>query len=255
MRPNPYVNMKQSSGCTLCGSRKQCGLRTLDGNEPGKSHQCLNDNVRSRILRRGEVLFESGGQTRVLAFVKSGTFKQSALTVDGCEQIVRFIGAGASIVSPRISESAVSYRTTALETSSVCEISESTLLEAQTPTGTVLRLVLDLLQEDVIDRDEHATMLGQKPAKARLAWLLQKISLQHASRGLDPSEFRLPMSRCEVANYLAMAVETVSRLFGDLERRGVICCDGRWVRVCCPDQLAEISGLNMSPAVLAKAVG
>ena len=39
------------------------------------------------------------------------------------------------------------------------------------------------------------------------------------------------MSRQEIANYLAVAVETISRLFSDLQRRGVLAVDRRFVRI------------------------
>jgi CRP/FNR family transcriptional regulator len=49
------------------------------------------------------------------------------------------------------------------------------------------------------------------------------------------------MSRQEIANYLAVAVETISRLFTDLQRRGVLEVDRRFVRILSLDALHELA--------------
>jgi CRP-like cAMP-binding protein len=51
---------------------------------------------------------------------------------------------------------------------------------------------------------------------------------------------RLPMSRSDIADYLAMAVETVSRTLTELRaRRAIAYCDARRVQICDREVLAR----------------
>ena len=64
-------------------------------------------------------------------------------------------------------------------------------------------------------------LLGRKTARERLAtFLLQE------RRQPDASELVLPMSRTEIADYLGLTMETVSRTFSAFVRDGLISLDG-----------------------------
>ena len=59
-----------------------------------------------------------------------------------------------------------------------------------------------------------------KSAQQRIAWFL--LSMAERS-GSDADDFvNLPMTRTDIADYLGMALETVSRAIGQLKRKGVI---------------------------------
>ena len=50
--------------------------------------------------------------------------------------------------------------------------------------------------------------------------------MQLLSLGFSHAEFRLPMIRADIVNYLGHAVETLSRLLHELEREGIIKVSG-----------------------------
>ena len=52
----------------------------------------------------------------------------------------------------------------------------------------------------------------------------------------------LPMSRRDLANYLGLAIETVSRLFSRLGELGVISVERKTVRILDPAKLRELAG-------------
>ena len=57
------------------------------------------------------------------------------------------------------------------------------------------------------------------------------LSQRFAHRGFSPNEFNLPMSRQDIAAYLRLAAETVSRAFSKLQRDALVQVDGRLVRI------------------------
>lgn len=70
--------------------------------------------------------------------------------------------------------------------------------------------------------------------------------LEHA--GYNGSEFRLSMSREDIASYLGLALETVSRLLTRLADDGVIAVERRRLRILDPAALAAAAGRNVAPA-------
>src|SRR5690606_25232690 len=71
------------------------------------------------------------------------------------------------------------------------------------------------------DRALHM-LLSKKSADDRIASLLTTIAARQQRRGLSNRIFRLPMSRYDIANYLGLAVETVSRIFTRFQQQGLI---------------------------------
>ncbi|MBS0175212.1 MAG: helix-turn-helix domain-containing protein, partial [Nitrospira sp.] len=57
-----------------------------------------------------------------------------------------------------------------------------------------------------------------RSAKERILWFLKAMS----RRSSTPDVLHLPMSRCDIADYLGMAHETVSRVFTQLKRSEII---------------------------------
>jgi CRP/FNR family transcriptional regulator, nitrogen fixation regulation protein len=63
--------------------------------------------------------------------------------------------------------------------------------------------------------EDHMLLLGRKTALERLAAFLIEMDSRHGKCGL----FELPMSRRDIADYLGLTLETVSRGFSELQNR------------------------------------
>jgi CRP/FNR family transcriptional regulator len=74
-------------------------------------------------------------------------------------------------------------------------------------------------------------LLSKKNADDRVASLLLSMSARHQRRGLSERVFRLPMSRYDIANYLGLAVETVSRIFTRFQQNEWLRVEGREVEI------------------------
>jgi len=78
----------------------------------------------------------------------------------------------------------------------------------------------------------HAERLAaDQPAEARLAAFLLNLSARIAGPGLVIDRFRLAMSRGDIASYLRLAPETVSRLFRRLQDDALMRAHGREIEV------------------------
>jgi len=69
---------------------------------------------------------------------------------------------------------------------------------------------------------DQVLLLGRKTARERIATLLIMLSSRETGRGRSDSPVDLPMSREDIADYLGLTLETVSRTFNNLRREGNI---------------------------------
>ena len=85
---------------------------------------------------------------------------------------------------------------------------------AEQPTGSILMLALKSLART----QSHLMLLGRRTANERMAALL----LDLAERQGDNKSVYLPMQRYDIADYLGMTFETVSRVLRSLKDQGLI---------------------------------
>jgi CRP/FNR family transcriptional regulator len=93
-------------------------------------------------------------------------------------------------------------------------------------------------------------MMGRQQAQEQLAIFLKSLADRYQRLQRDGTTLTLSMSRYDIANYLGLVVETVSRLFSRLEEMGVLEVNRKSVRICRPDLLAGLC--RSSPAAAAK---
>ncbi len=119
----------------------------------------------------------------------------------------------------------------AVETSFVCVVPWAAFngLCAQSP-GLATELLRLVAHAGARGR-ELLTLVRDKEALERVAGFLLNLSGRLQSRGVDHSEFRLSMNRDDIANYLGLRSETVSRCFTELERRGLVDVRAKRVRI------------------------
>ena len=94
--------------------------------------------------------------------------------------------------------------------------------------GGLRTQIIRLMSKDIA---ETATLAGDFTAEERLAAFLVGLSQRFRLRGFSPNEFNLTMSRRDIANYLRLATETVSRVFARFEKDNMIKVDRRAVHL------------------------
>jgi CRP/FNR family transcriptional regulator len=108
----------------------------------------------------------------------------------------------------------------ALDTASVCEFSYPELNRLASDHPELQERVLRLLSQDL----HHAYLMltNERTAEERLAAFLLEMANRQQDHGWSAHSLVLPMSRRDLASYLGLATETVSRLFSRLQADGLI---------------------------------
>jgi CRP-like cAMP-binding protein len=81
---------------------------------------------------------------------------------------------------------------------------------------------------EVREAQQRAVIVSRRDAPGRLAMFLRALR-QNMFGDSQPDAIPLPMSRSDIAEFLALSLEAVSRATGELERRGIVSFEDRHV--------------------------
>ncbi|WP_455383812.1 fumarate/nitrate reduction transcriptional regulator Fnr [Acidihalobacter prosperus] len=203
---------------------------------------------RKRPLQRGAALFNQGDQFGALYAIRSGSIKSYTVSDDGREQINAFHLPGEILGLDAISEGMHPSAAVALETTSVCELPFDRLHTLAHEIKGLQHQLLRVMSRELNADERFMRILASRNAEERLAGFLLNLASRHGMRGYSNTEFNLSMSRHDIANYLGLAVETVSRLFTRFQQDGLIEAHRKAVKILQRDALAEMAG-NIAPMV------
>jgi CRP/FNR family transcriptional regulator len=205
--------------CAACGLQQLCLPAAIAEDDLKR----LDDIVQSRRpVDRGQTLFLPGTPFHALYVVRSGAFKTFVTNEQGETQILGFHLPGEILGLDAISAERHQCTAEALERTTVCEVPFARLSHIALQVPDLQRQLLRVISREVMRDHEHLVMLGRRQAQERLAIFLKSLSERYRRLKRDPALLTLPMSRYELANYLGLVVETVSRLFTRFQQMGVL---------------------------------
>jgi len=228
----PFRELKSS--CNNCLTYKHCLTRELDSRQLEEFDQRAR---RRRTLHKGELLFRQGDRFRSLFIVQSGAVKAYVISDEGEQQVSGFHFPGDLLGVDGIDRDMQTCNAEALETSSVCEVNFTEFRHLAEQVPSLQRQFFRLISRELGREKTQLLVLGKMHAEQRLAKFILDVynDLQH--RCLPNREFVFPMSRHDIANYLGLAVETVSRLLTRFDGAGLISVQHRRIRILANDRL------------------
>ena len=129
----------------------------------------------------------------------------------------------------------------ALTVANVCEVPFDQLADVAAQVPGLQHQLLRVIGRSVGRDQDHLDMLARRQASERIALFLHGMSERFRHIGQPDSQFRLPMSREDIARFLGLALETVSRGFTRLQDDGVIAVDGRRVALIDREELDRLA--------------
>lgn len=232
--------------CKNCQLQSFCSQLEPDSALPRHLDQIAEH---PRPLHRGEHLFHQGQPFRNLYVVRTGGIKLYLTTYDGTEQILNFYFPGEllsldSIVSGQHKTSAV-----ALDTTSVCRLPFERVKSLCHEYPRLYDKLFEFAGQEIAN--EHIMMLtmGQKSADEKFAVFLLDIAMRHKKSGHYHQNIQLCMSRHDIANYLFLADETISRLFSKFSTQNILKTNRKTIQILDFNRLEAIANLQ-SPELI-----
>ena len=171
--------------------------------------------TRMRFERNAEIFGEEEEATYLYRVV-SGAVRTIRFSSDGRRQILAFYLPG-DIFGIEIGDKHT-CSAEAVGPSDITMVRRSMLEKAASEDIRAARCWLTLTGQNLLSAQDHTVLLGHKGAGERVAAFL----LRFADRTARGQDLDLPMSRADIADYLCLTIETVSRTLSDLERQCAI---------------------------------
>ena len=214
------------SKCEQCIVREFSSLKALTKEELVKLAHCKT----SKMVKKGEVLFEEGETVNGVFCVKDGVCKMTKLSPNGKDQIVKLATKG-ELLGQRslISDEPANLSAVALEDMQVCFIPKSEILGFFNENNKFSMNVMKTICGDLKDADDIMVNMAQKSVKERLAHTLLYLE---ETFGTNPDQtLKLQLSREEIASIIGTATESCIRLLSDFNKLGLIGLEGKKIRL------------------------
>lgn len=211
--------------CTTCAFSQACLSEGMDKASLRDLH-VLVEHVGP--FHAGEHIFREGDPFEAIAAVRAGTVKTYVVDRDGREHVLGFHLPGEVIGLNAIDGDHYPCNAVALDTVMLCRFSfpKIAVLAARIPG--IQKQLFRLLSRDI---GRAALLAGDWSADQRMAAFLIGLARRLAERGFSATRFQLTMARTDIANYLRLAPETVSRVLRRFDDDGVLRVERREVEL------------------------
>ena len=184
-----------------------------------------------RRLKRGETVFHAGDEFGAICAIRSGFFKTATVDHEGHEQVIGFFMRGELFGLDGIGASGYDCTASALEDGEIVVLPFALMQDMALENQAMQRQLHAVLSREITRGHEVMMLLGTMRAEARLASFLVNLSGRLARQGYSSSDFILRMTRRDIGSYLGLKLETVSRLFSEFKKRGLLQVEQKRVRI------------------------
>jgi len=232
------------SNCAVCTTRRVCEAKSLLNELPDNIQMQL---FQPRIIKTGKHLFHAGDELTTFYIIKSGAFKTYLYSESGDEFITGFHMPGEVLGADGLGDHKHQLTAIALDSSAVCAISIKKLESEVKRYSSNWLMKQACLGGHRENQTFFVSIRNNTSAYARIAYFLLKQSHDHKVRGYSGKEFKLDMKRNDIANYLGLTIETVSRTLHCLQEDKMINVNGRYIGINDMHGLRATAGMRSAP--------
>ena len=206
-----------SQHCDQCSVRHRAMCAAVDFNRLG----ALEQIVSHRSIAPGQVIFEESDPAEYVYNISNGDVRLYKLLADGRRQITGFLRPGDFL--GLVKQDAYAYGAEAIDPVELCCMRIVDLERLLREMPAVRDRLLDMSRDELAAAQEQMLLLGRKTAREKvLSFLLMRAHDPDMPDDAQSAALDLPMSRGDIADFLGLTIETVSRTFTALKEEGLI---------------------------------
>ncbi len=202
--------------CATCGARPLGVCADLKGHEL----HSMASNSDTVHVEAGQALFHEGDPNPYVFNVVEGAVKLYRLLPDGRRQITGFLFQGDFLGLG--GRGVANFTAEALTPLQTCRFKRNNFDQLLNALPALEHRLVALAGDELMAAQEQIVLLGRKTAKERLASFLVRLSARQHQLGGPQDQVHLPMTRLDIADYLGLTIETVSRVMTQLKTSGLI---------------------------------
>lgn len=234
-RPTPLRITPRGGLCAHCGVRSVAACAALEDWELDR----LEAITESKLFEPGTTLFEQGDEPKFIFNLTEGTVRLVKLLPNGRRQVIGFVFPGDMLGLAH--HGAYTCSAEAIGQVRVCRFPRGKLLTLLDEFPNLKTRLLDIAADELSEAQEQMLLLGRKSPVEKLASFLWRLH-ENGHCAEMVSKIDLPMGRSDIADYLGLTIETVSRTFTRLRNDGVIRLEGaNHVVITDEDALADLA--------------
>lgn len=219
-KKNCFHLVKSKQTCGYCDIQQLCISSGIDKNHSEK----LNDIVKPvGPFDTGQHIYRRGEKFNSLYVIQCGVAKSETSSAEGRKQVTGFYFPGDLVGMESISTSTHPCDVIAIEKSWACEIPFAKL-EALSSDFPTLQHELFMRMGKKIYHDEYSCLVGRSESaeKRMLCFLTDLFKKLEGSTFVTGNHLHLPMAKVDLASYLGLQPETLSRTLKQLQEKGYI---------------------------------
>ncbi len=225
--------------CNMCAVRDHSVCASLDADEQARVNQIMTQID----MGDGSTIFDEAEPATHVFNITSGGVKVYKLLADGRRAITGFLFPGDFL--GLMHRESYAFSAEALSATKLCRFPREKLERLLEEMPKLEHRLLGLASHELAAAQDQMLLLGRKTAKERLASFFLLLSNAARRHGRPDNPIELTMSRGDIADYLGLTIETVSRTVTHLKRDGIIqLLEGNRIQLSRPAKLQELAGLT-----------
>ena len=230
-----------NTSCQSCGLQKIClpiGLHRQDVD--------LLDEIveRKQPYKKNQHLYKAGQKFFSIFAIRAGAVKLYSYSNSGEEIIHGFHLPGEVIGFDGLADNMYEYNAVALDTTSVCNMPYEQLADLALKVPNLNHQIMTVMSKKMHDGRLHSELLIKKNADQRVAQFIWNMAEGYQNRGYAHNEFRLPILHRDVALYLGLTPETVSRILAKFNSDEIVSWKKKEVAIHDEIKLKQVAGLS-----------
>lgn len=214
--PADVAGRDRDNACDACRARPLSVCASIDAPNLGR----LDALAEHLTLDAGDGLTRADDPARHVFNITAGSVRVYRLLPDGRRQITGFLFAG-DFLGLATGDTYV-FSAEAIEPVTVCRFRKSDYRTLIRETPALETALLQRATHELAAAQNQMLLLGRKTALERVSTFLLDMPAHDPARRGPAGRVHLPMTRAEIADYLGLSIETVSRVFTRLKTQGVI---------------------------------
>ncbi|MDQ0192742.1 Crp/Fnr family transcriptional regulator [Paenibacillus wynnii] len=191
--------------------------------------------IKHKKYTKGQALILEEQPSDTLYIIKQGQVKLLKVTPQGKEQILHILSTGDFFGELNIfnSDEVSNFSAYALKNTDICLLTKADMEQLIEENPDISLKLLKTITKRLAHTENLAQSLATKDPEIRIAYMILELGYKYGKPGNEQIHVRLPLSREEMANYVGVTRETISRKFSKFEQLGIIEINGtRELTIC-----------------------
>jgi len=196
----------------------------------------------TKTTKKNTVIFHQGNPLTEIYTVTTGVFKLCQLTLEGEEKIIGLRFPGELIGEDALYLKKYNYTAIAVGDSSVSKLPTQHLNSYGKPVPEIQQCFIELLnRQNYIREQNRQAYSGKRTAESLLASFILNILMRSTDYNNSDDTFTLALNRTDIADFLGLRRETLSRIFSKFHKNELIQLDGKTIQVINPKKLSKLA--------------